>query len=244
MKLRLGLVIVCMAAIGIGAGVWLAWLSPPPEPFTDTPLVPLDATPTVTSLPAYVSLPVPYTTQAPTGDWAASQHDCEEATLVMVDRYLRGDRSGGTIDSQTAYDAINRMTPWKVAQDLTDDQLGRLAADHLGWGWEVLPATLANIEVQLALGRPVVVGVRTHGLGNDNYPGYDNHYEDPAWSVAHYLVVAGYDSSSLILNDPGINAGHGYHISYKQLVYAIQDLDRTYPNLDQGLVMLVVAPKV
>jgi uncharacterized protein YvpB len=99
-----------------------------------------------------------------------------------------------------------------------------------------------NIRRQLALGRPVIVGIRTHGLGNPNYPGFRDRYEEPGWSVSHYRVVTGYDAATMILNDPGINRGHGYHITFDQLFFAIKDLDRAYHNLDQGLIFLVVAP--
>jgi hypothetical protein len=89
----------------------------------------------------------------------------------------------------------------------------------------------------------VIVGVRTHGLGNANYPGFQTHYEQPGWSVSHYLVITGYDSANnLILNDPGITRGHGYTITLQQLSFAISDLDRAYPNLNQGQVVLVLAP--
>lgn len=243
MRVKLGLGVVAVAAIGVGAGLWLAFSISPGASFTNTELVPLGAAAEPpASLPAYVSLPVPFTTQAPLGNWVSSQHDCEEATLVMVDRYLRGDHSGRAIDPETADAAIKRMTPWKPAEDLTDEQLGEMANDHLGWAWQIFPATVLNIKQQLALGRPVIVGVRTHGLGNADYPGYYAHYEEPAWSVSHYLVVAGYDAKTVILNDPGITRGHGYHITFDQLSYAISDLDRAYPNLNQGLIFLVVAP--
>src|SRR5438132_709839 len=106
-----------------------------------------------------------------------------------------------------------------------------------------IPATALEMKQQLALGRPLIVGVRTHGLGNPNYPGYRTHYEQPGWSVSHYLVVVGYDQSgSFILNDPGITKGHGYHIRYEQLMHAIEDLDQAYPSLNAGRVFLVLAP--
>src|SRR2546422_2049830 len=81
------------------------------------------------------------------------------------------------------------------------------------------PSDRLNMKQQLALGRPLIVGVRTHGLGNPNYPGYRDHYEQAAYSVSHYLVVIGYDQSdTYILNDPDrkstrLNSSHGY-ISY------------------------------
>ncbi len=154
-----------------------------------------------------------------------------------------GDHSGALIDPRTADAAINQVTAWKPAVDLTSRQVGEVAAKYLGWAYEVLPAEQLTMQQQLALGRPLIVGVRTHGLGNPEYPGYRSHYEQPGWSVSHYLVVVGYDQSgSFVLNDPGITRGHGYHITYNQLIHAIDDLDQAYPNLNSGRVFLVLAP--
>jgi hypothetical protein len=240
-----------IAAFGAAAGSYFA-ARPGTQVASVTPTtVPLNtsarasATPVASAepLPASVRMPVPYTTQAPLGNWAVRQHTCEEASLVMVDRYLRGDHSGAPIDPGTADAAINRITPWKPAVDLTSQQVGELAKQYLGWSYQVLQASRTNMQQQLALGRPLIVGVRTHGLGNPNYPGYGTHYEQPAWSVSHYLVVIGYDTSgSFVLNDPGITRGQGYDITYDQLMYAIDDLDRAYPSLNSGRVFIVVAP--
>lgn len=133
-------------------------------------------------------------------NWPERQHDCEEATVVMVGRFLSGDRTGGLIDPHTAEAAINRITPWKAHEDLTDKQLGELVKQHLGWGYRIYPATRENIKGQLTLGRPVIVGVWTHGLGNPNYPGFQGHYEQSG-SVSHYLVVTGYDKSDTLDED-------------------------------------------
>jgi uncharacterized protein YvpB len=98
------------------------------------------------------------------------------------------------------------------------------------------------MKQQLALGQPLIVGVRTHGLGNPNYPGYRNHYEETGYSVSHYLVVIGYEADNYVLNDPGLTRGKGYQISWDQLMHAIDDLDAAYPNLNTGRVFLVLAP--
>ena len=244
--LALGLV----AAVGIVAGAYFAFFSADPLTSYVTPrVVPIDAStsspgdqPPV-ELPAAVILPVPYTTQAPLANWSERQHTCEEASLLMVDRYLRGDHSTGSIDPRTADQEINQITGWKSAVDLTVQQVGLVARQHMGWADKVLPATRLQMKQQLALGRPLIVGVRTHGLGNSNYPGYRTHFEQPGWSVSHYLDVVGYDQSdSFILNDPGITKGHGYHIKYDQLMHAIDDLDQAYPSLNVGRVFLVLAP--
>jgi hypothetical protein len=247
---RLGALAV-VAALGTGAIFFLVHQPGTPVAYTTPTTVPLHPSaggasttaPPAEALPLSVLMPVPYTTQAPFGNWEARQHTCEEASLVMVDHYLHGDHSGAAIDPATADAAINRITPWKPAVDLTSQQVGELAKLHLGWSYEVLQASRLNMQEQLALGRPLIVGVRTHGLGNANYPGYRTHYEQPAWSVSHYLVVTGYRASgSFVLNDPGITRGQGYDITYEQLMHAIDDLDQAYPALNSGRVFLVLAP--
>jgi hypothetical protein len=238
-----------VACVGIGAGVYFAFFGAGPQITYITPdLVPIDlntAAPSAApvSLPQAVILKVPFTTQAPLGNWAQRQHTCEEASLLMVDRYLRGDHSTGTIDGRTADAGINQITVWKPAVDLEIHQIGALAKRYMGWADQVMPATRIAMKQQLALGRPLIVGVRTHGLGNANYPGFRTHFEQTGYSVSHYLVVVGYDTNdSFILNDPGISKGHGWHIKFDQLMHAIDDLDQAYPSLNAGRVFLVLAP--
>jgi len=239
-----------VAAIGIVAGVYFAFFGAGAQVSYATPdLVPIDlntANPVdkpPVNLPIAVILKVPYTTQAPLGNWAQRQHTCEEASLLMVDRYLKGERSSGTIEPRTADASINQITAWKPSVDVEIHQIGALAKRYMGWADEVRPATRAEMKQQLALGRPLIVGVRTHGLGNSNYPGFRTHFEQAGYSVSHYLVVVGYDQNdTFILNDPGISKGHGWHIKYDQLMHAIDDLDHAYPNLNAGRVFLVLAP--
>src|SRR5712692_10824777 len=209
-----------VAAVGIGAGVYFAFFGAGPQITYVTPdLVPIDLNTAAPSdqppvnLPTAVILPVPFTPQAPLGNWAARQHTCEEASLVMVDRYLHGDHSGSLIDPATADAAINQVTAWKPALDLTPLQVGQVAQKYMGWAYKVLPSDRLNMKQQLALGRPLIFGVRTHGLGNPNYPGYRTHYEQA-----------------------------GYSVAYDQLMHAIDDLDQAYPALNSGRVFVVLAP--
>jgi uncharacterized protein YvpB len=242
-----------LVAVGIGAGILLAFHGTSSITYITPDLVPLDAsassaspgaqTPSPINLPNAVILPVPFTSQAPLNDWANKQHTCEEANLVMVDRYLHGDHSGALIDPHTADAAINQVSAWKPTLDMTPANVGQLAHQYMGWAYQVLPLDRLNVKTQLALGRPVIVGVTTHGLGNANYPGYRTHYEQPGWSVSHYITVVGYDQAdTVILNDPGITRGHGYHISFDQLFHAVDDLDQKFPELNAGMVFLVLAP--
>src|SRR5260370_33523953 len=184
-----------VASLAVAAGVYFAFFGAGPQISYVTPdLVPISASGDTPAeqppaiLPAAVIIPVPFTSQAPLNNWAPRQHTCEEASLVMVDRYLKGDHSGALIDPHTADAAINQVTTWKPAVDLTIQQVGDVARNNWGWAYKILPSDRLNMKQQLSLGRPLIFGVRTHGLGNSNYPGYSSHYEQAGWSVSHYLV--------------------------------------------------------
>ena len=199
-------------------------------------------------LPERILLQVPFTTQAPLGNWAQHQESCEEATLSMLAAYWQRDQSV-VIDAHAADTTIASLVSWQVQHwgsedDLTDTRLGELAKQYYGFGYLVVPNTAQVVREQLAAGHPLIAGVRTHGLGNPNYPGYSNHYEQQGWSVSHFVLVIGYDTDGVWLNDAGITKGRGYHITWAQLSHAIDDLDQNYPALNEGPVLLVVGPEV
>ena len=156
--------------------------------------------------------------------------------------YWRHDRSV-IIDPAAADALIHQIDGWKTQVDLTDVLLGKLAHDHFGYDYRILPNSPQVIREQLSAGRPLLAEVRTHGLGNPNYPGYGTNYEEQGWSVPHFVVIIGYDGTGVFLNDPGISTGRGYHITFAQLSHAIADLNQHYSALDQGQVLLVIAPQ-
>lgn len=192
--------------------------------------------------PDHVVLPVPFTTQAPLNNWAQHQESCEAATLAMLISYWRHD-SSVVLDPRIADGMINTIDSWKPQLDLTDKMMGELAQQRWGYGYQIVPNDPNVIATHLAAGRPLIAEVRTHGLGNPRYPGYSNHFEQQGWSVPHFILIIGYDSTGVFLNDPGISWGRGYHISYAQLTHAINDLDQHHPSLAQGQVLLLIAPE-
>jgi len=192
--------------------------------------------------PDHILLQVPFTTQAPLNNWAQHQESCEAATLLMLTSYWRHDTSV-VIDPRLADGMINQIDSWKPQLDLNDKMMGELAAQHWGYTYEIVPNDPKVIAAQLAAGRPLIAEVRTHGLGNPRYPGYTNHFEQQGWSVPHFVMIIGYDSTGVFLNDAGISWGRGYHISYAQLTHAIDDLDQHHPALAQGQVLLLIAPE-
>jgi hypothetical protein len=203
------------------------------------------------NVPAAVILPVPYTTQAPTGNWGPKfyQNSCEEASMTMVHAYLAGNHSS-TLDAHAADNELHAMVQWEIDngmgdgyKDLTMAEIGEIMKRMYGFTYRVMDATRDNIRQQLAQGRPIMVPVMTHGLNNSNYPGYSDHYEQPGWSVYHIVVVKGYDAGGVTINDPGIGRGQDNKISYDGLFYAIDDVRVRDPGIGQsGRPMVVVAP--
>lgn len=192
--------------------------------------------------PDHFMLHVPFTTQAPLGNWWLHQESCEASTLTMLVAYWQRDPSL-VIDPAAADRSINQIDRWKPRLDLTDTMMGELAKAHFGYVYSIVPNDPAVIAGQLSTGHPLIAEVRTHGLGNAHYPGYVTHYEQAGWSVPHFVLLVGYDTTGVWLNDPGITLGRGYHISYAQLSHAIADLDEHHPALAQGQVLLVVQPQ-
>lgn len=219
--------------------------SPPPG------ATPRPETPFSGNVPPAVQLPVPFTTQAPTGNWGPKfyQEACEEASAVMVHAYLAGNHSGA-LDPRQADAELHALVQAEIDngmgdgyKDLTMPEVGELMKRVYGFSYKVMEASRDNIRQQLALGRPVIVPVMTHGLNNSNYPGYRDHYEQQGWSVYHVLVIKGYDAAGVTLNDPGIGRGQDNKISYDGLFYAIDDVRQRDPGVGQsGRPMLVVAP--
>jgi hypothetical protein len=194
------------------------------------------------ALPDHMLLQVPFTTQAPLNNWGQHQESCEAANLTMLYLYWQHDQSV-VIDPHAADNFIKQIDSWKSQPDLNDTMTGRLAQQHWGFSYRLLPNDPKVIAQQLAAGRPLLAEVRTHGLGNSHYPGYSSHYEQTGWSVPHFVLIIGYDSTGVWLNDPGISWGRGYHITYAQLTHAIDDLDQHHPALSEGQVLLLVAPE-
>jgi len=223
--------------------------SPPPLPGVTAvraqpiPTVGVGTVVPPTVLPDQVLLQVPFTTQAPLNNWAQHQESCEAANLTMVYLYWSNSRDT-VIDPRTADGYIRTIDGWKSQPDLNATMMGQLAEQHWGFTWRLLPNDPHVIAEQLAAGRPLLAEVRTHGLGNTHYPGYSSHYEQTGWSVPHFVLIIGYDSTGVWLNDSGISAGRGYHITYAQLTHAIADLGEHHPALDNGNTLLLIAPQV
>ncbi len=210
----------------------------PTEP-VNTPTPAPAPTPSGTE-PISFNLAVPFTSQAPTGDWDEPYQDaCEEASLYMVHEYYEG-VPAGQIDANTANEAILQIIKFEQAlfgfyESTTAAQTAMLAEQMYGYEQvEVFDnPTVEDIKAQIAAGHPVIVPEDGQLLGNPYYtaPG----------PLYHMLVLKGYTKTQFITNDAGTRRGEDYAYAFDTVMNAMHDWNGgDVPN--GGKEMIVVFP--
>ena len=226
-------------------------------PKTPSPTARASAAPTPTPTPAPTPLPpstliqrVPFTAQAPTGNWdSAHEEYCEAAAIYMVGQYFQGNRTDRIPAPQADAD-MGRIVAYERATipriNLSLAEMAQVAGHFYGLQGQVVPLDPQLIQRQVADGIPVILALTTHGgpAGRIN-PAYG------ADNVYHVLVVTGYDNTKGIVytNDPGLSQGQNLAYPWATLQAAIQAQARTpvdgagYPvPMQQGAAMLVMQP--
>lgn len=189
------------------------------------------------SLPASVKIDVPFESQAPLQNWDALHEEaCEEASLILVQRYL----TGQMISPQQMDDEIHKLVNWETAngyaQDVTVSQLKDIAHGIYGLhGTIITDITADSIKRQIASGNPVIIPAAGQMLGNPYFTGQGPPY--------HMLVVIGYDDTSFITNDVGTRRGANYRYSYSTLLNAVHDWTGSNATIESGRRAMLVLKK-
>jgi hypothetical protein len=177
-------------------------------------------------------LQVPYTVQAPNGNWKVFENACEEDVLLMYHGYLEGDHRD-EIPPGEADPALRAMEQWQVSnwgadRDLTLDKTGQFAQAYYHYKYQVMEATPDNIKRQVSAGHPVIIPVMTHSL--------ENHFYGPQ-TVYHEVLIKGYTDGGIVTNDGGVQQGKNWFYSWNIMFQAI---DAQTPKLGQGRVALIL----
>lgn len=219
---------------GVATSENFVLLSSPPS--ASKPLDPLeDAGP----LPSQVNLDVPFTSQAPFGNWDLPyQEACEEASLLMVDAFY--ETRTDNISPQIAKQVIDDMVAYENKtfgdyKHTSAAETAKMAKEFFDYR-DVRVISLKNPEQMkrvLANGYPVIIPAAGKLLGNPNFRN--------GGPIYHMLVVKGYTKDRFITNDPGTRKGADYTYSYTTLMNAIHDWHAE--DITKGEpVMLVVMP--
>lgn len=177
-------------------------------------------------------LQVPYSVQAPGGNWKEFENACEEDALLMYHDYLEGDGRDqlpvGEATTQLRAMVQWQVSNWGAARDLDLQNTGKLAHDYWGYQYQVIEATPASIRAAIAAGHPVIVPVMTHSLENHNYG---------PQTVYHEVLIKGYTAGGVVTNDGGVKEGKDWFYSWDIIFRAI---DAQTPKMGQGRVALIV----
>jgi len=200
---------------------------------------PSKKTPEPSPLPISVIHDIPFTSQAPYGNWEQPYQDaCEEASLLMYHAAL----TNMTLSTKTADKEILRLVDYEesigYSHDVNDEQLVRVAKDV--YAYENLTIdevdSVEELKQYLADNNVIIAPLAGQMLGNPYYtpPGPDY----------HMLVIIGYDEKTkeFITNDPGTKHGEGYRYSYITLFNSIHAWTGSKATIRQGSRSVIIAP--
>lgn len=222
-----------------------------------TPIMPNDITPTSTPTstknpdtsppPAIIELPkelnydVPFTSQAPFGNWDERHEEyCEEASILMASRFFEEKPITGPTDADEALIELDnwQMENFGFFESTTAKETAQMAEENFPFlKVEVKTFSLADTKKELASGNLVVLPALGRELGNPNFT--------PPGPIYHMLLVKGYLADGrIITNDPGTRKGADYIYSANVLANAVADYDHETKTPDRTKkVMLVISKK-
>lgn len=173
-------------------------------------------------IPEKVLHDVPFTSQAPFGNWADAEQNygCEEASLLMAVYWAHGKK----LTSEIALREIKAMS--KFEQEKYGDFHDTSIADTLDLlktylkhenAFAKYDIGVEDIKKELAKGNLVVVPINGRILGNI--------YFTPPGPFLHQMVIVGYDDTTqeFISHDPGTMKGGNYRYGYKTVERALMD---------------------
>ena len=191
------------------------------------------------SAPAALTLPIPFTTQAPNGNWTGNEN-CEEASSVMANAYLTGDTEN-IIPAATAQTGINVLLQWEQANlghsantgaAQTADMIQSIFHLHVK---QVNNYSADDLKKALANHNPVLLMIDASKLGNPTYEGKGSLY--------HVIVVRGYNAKGFVVNDPGTEKGEGQVYAFAMLDAAAADWNQSTHSIQPGTKIALVVSK-
>ena len=188
-------------------------------------------------VPSEYNLAVPFTSQAPHGNWVPPYKEaCEEASALMAAFYFQKEPDG-QIDPETADEEILRIVAFEDTffgynADTTAAETALLIENYYHLTTElVMNPTADQLKEQIAAGYPIIMPAAGRQLGNPYFTAPGPRY--------HMLVIKGYTEEGFITNDPGTRHGEDYFYSTDVLLNAIHDWNGGEVELGEKVVIVV-----
>lgn len=186
-------------------------------------------------------LAVPFTPQAPTGNWDELHNEaCEEASSIMAYAYFSGMKDT-TLKPEFVEAELAKITDWEKKTfgyylDINSEETAQLIQNFYGLHAKIITSyTDSQLKQELTQNHVIILAANGQLLGNPNYrqPG-------PPY---HMLVIKGWNSQGFITNDPGTRKGLNYPYTFQTLFNAGGDWDHTINAVDRGRKTAVVVWK-
>lgn len=212
---------------------------PEPQPFPSAPNAVPNAPPK--EIPDKFLLQVPFTAQAPTGNWDELHGEaCEEASAIMAAAYFAGD-TRKILPASEVEKQLTDLTRWEEKRfgyslDTTAAETAEMirAVYHLQ-AELVNDFTEQDIRDALLASKVVILPVNGRKLGNP-------YFRHPG-PIYHMIVIRGYNGTGWITNDPGTKHGENYPYSFATIKNAVADWNHDTDTIDDGKSVMIVVSK-
>lgn len=179
-----------------------------------------------TAIPDEINLKVPFMVQAPNANWDKTHEEaCEEAAILMANRYFLGREITGAEDIEQG---LQEIIAWEMQnlgffESTTADETVKVLNQMLNsmpTGRQVKTKTITNpsvddIKQAIADNKLVLVPSAGRELHNP-------FYKSPG-PLYHFLLIKGYTGTQFITNDPGTKRGENYPYDFATVLSANHD---------------------
>ncbi len=187
-------------------------------------------------LPQKFSLPVPFTSQAPTANWDELHNQaCEEASAIIVNAYYNGVTS---LPPAIVEKELSSLTKWQQDNfgyhlSISTEEAQKMIEANFPLKAELVEIDKDVIKRALVDKKLVILPANGQMLNNPNFktPG----------PIYHMLVITGYDGDTFITNDPGTRKGLNYEYKYSTLESATGnwEKDKEQVNLSDKKIIII-----
>jgi len=166
---------------------------------------------------APVVLSVPFTPQAPEGNWGEPwDNACEETSMVMVESYYRGNWNLGVEKSKKEIQNVldQKNTLLGVSKDESSEAIVHLINQVYKRQAELVKnISVEKIKHEIDGGYPVIITFDARLVENPNFLSQITY---------HAAVIVGYDDETqeFIVHDPGTSNGKQFRYGYQELLNA------------------------
>ncbi|MCX6810086.1 MAG: C39 family peptidase [Candidatus Berkelbacteria bacterium] len=179
-----------------------------------------------TAIPDEINLKVPFAVQAPNANWDKTHEEaCEEAAILMANRYFAGRDITGAEDAEQG---LQEIIAWEMQnlgffESTTADETAKILNQMLNsmpTGSQVKTQVIENpsaddIKSQIADNKLVLVPSAGRELHNP-------FYKSPG-PLYHFLLIKGYTKTQFITNDAGTKRGENYPYGFSVVLDANHD---------------------